>query len=206
MSSPNLCRCIATFAPGQTVQVKDTTYHYALRLERVETPRRFYITTQRGRSKLYTLTPDTSPLIERATVTYDYPDYTNWPDAHYRLTSTGIRALTDSSITLHIESNTTLAGGSLELTTSTPSNNQTPTDQTYQLTPNPTDARIAAVTFPCNIQANSNSPSPAQTTSPASTHCKANSPRFPIVRRRSISSSPTVRPSSPKVGRSIQHS
>ncbi len=132
-----------TFAPDQTVQQEDTTYHYALRLERVETPRRFYITTQRGRSKLYTLTPDTSPLIERATITYDYPDYTNWPDAHYRLTSTGIRALTGSSITLHIESNTTLAGGSLELTSSTPTSNQT-----YQLTPDPNDPRIAAVTFP----------------------------------------------------------
>ncbi len=123
----------------------DSAVHFAMRIERVESLRRFYITTPKGRSALHTLAADTSPLFELVGAGHDYPDYTGWPDTNGPLSSSGIRALAGTHVTLRIESNVPLSGGALKLIHE---EDATATSgRTHTLTPNPADPRSASVRF-----------------------------------------------------------
>jgi len=88
---------------------------FALRVDRVGGTRRFYIRTPRGRSAIHTLEADTSPLIEHAHAAYDYPAYTGWRGTKGPGTSSGIRTLAGTNVSLHIVSNVPLGGGELKL-------------------------------------------------------------------------------------------
>lgn len=142
-SPPLLMYRTQALPPDETESGAD--HHYLLRVERVESVRQFYITTPTGRSALHTLAADTSPLIERIAVEYDYPEYTGWPGASGPLPSSGIRALAGTRVTLRIESNVPLRGGSLQIT---PEGAAATHDHALALTPDSAAPRLASVRFP----------------------------------------------------------
>jgi hypothetical protein len=119
---------------------------FELRIDRVESPLRFYIDTPRGRSGWHTLAPDTSPLVEQQTVTYEYPDYTGWPDTTGPLSDAGIRALAGTRITLHVQSNVALRGGSL-VRMPGESEAVTASKQSVPLVVDDADPRVASANF-----------------------------------------------------------
>lgn len=122
---------------------------FALHVDRVEGNRRFYIRTPRGRSAIHTLEADTSPLIEQAHATYDYPEYTGWRGTAGPLTSNGIRTLTGTNVTLHIVSNVPLSGGELKLTPDDAIDEAA--GQVVTLTPDANDPHAAQLSFPADV-------------------------------------------------------
>lgn len=122
---------------------------FALRVDRVEGTRRFYIQTPRGRSAFHTLTADTSPLIEQAHATYDYPAYTGWRGTNGPITSAGIRTLTGTQVTLHVVSNVPLGGGELKLTSADETDQSV--GHSIQLVPDTHDPRAAQLNFPADM-------------------------------------------------------
>lgn len=124
-------------------------HNFALRVDRVEETRRFYIRTPRGRSAIHTLKADTSPLIEQAQVTYDYPAYTGWRGTTGPITSSGIRTLTGTKATLHILSNVPLNGGGLKLI---PDDAAGPAaERVVTLVPDTDDPHAAQLSFPVDM-------------------------------------------------------
>jgi hypothetical protein len=119
--------------------------HFAFHVDRVEEARRYYIQTSQGRSGWYTLNVDTSPLIEHAQATYQFPDYTGWPSASAAVSSAGIHALVGTEVTLRVTSNVPLGGDEL-LIVLDDSGTASPTG-TAPLVPDPVDPHVAAVTF-----------------------------------------------------------
>lgn len=93
---------------------------FAMRFERVDEPITFYIDTPAGRSKRYTLAPDTTPLFESLHATNVPPDYTGFKTTTQRLSvldgpasGNEVRALRGSALTLTAQSNVPLAVVSL---------------------------------------------------------------------------------------------
>ena len=131
----------ATTAPPP----QSASLEYTIRIDQVGQDRRFYIDTPRGRSKLYTLTTNRSPLIESARVTLRYPTYTGWPDETRPLTGRAIRGLAGTRVDIHVTSNVPLSGGDLRLTDTAdtdPSN-----VQIEMVVPNAVDKQVAGVGF-----------------------------------------------------------
>ncbi len=131
--------------PAQNDPDAEPAHTFSVQLKRVDQPRRFYIATEKGRSSLYTLTPDTAPQFELASVRYDYPDYTRWPDTIGPLSRNGIRALEGTSVRLSVQSNVPLQNGVLRMTD--PSSDESEHDKQYTLLPDPDDPRLAHVDF-----------------------------------------------------------
>ena len=121
-------------------------HRFALPLQRFDQPISFYIDTDEGRSAVYTFSPDTAPQFQSASVHYDYPDYTRWPDSTRPLFRDGIRALQGADVSLSVQSNVNLKGGTFRLIHQDTSATPAPTD--YQLTPDPADPHTARITFP----------------------------------------------------------
>jgi len=118
---------------------------YLIQIERAEASRGFYINTPLGRSRIHTLTVDTSPQLEQAHVAYHFPAYTGWSDTAAPLKDSGIRALTGTQITLQVTSNVPLASGELIITVdgiSTQAQNFA-----VQAVSDPIDPRVALAQF-----------------------------------------------------------
>ncbi|MEZ6193114.1 MAG: hypothetical protein R3C45_17720 [Phycisphaerales bacterium] len=122
---------------------------FAMRVDRVEGARRFYIRTPRGRSAVHTLTANTSPLIEQAHATYSYPAYTGWRGTTGAITPAGIRTLTGTQVALHIVSNVPLGGGELKLSPADETDHTV--ERSIQLIPDADDPRAAQLTFPMDV-------------------------------------------------------
>jgi hypothetical protein len=88
---------------------------FALRIERAEATRSFFIDTPQGRSETYRLEVLEVPFFEQIEVTYAYPDYTAWPPQTHRLDGRGLRALVGTEITVTVRSNLPLRAGALSL-------------------------------------------------------------------------------------------
>ena len=106
---------------------------YSHRLPVFDRPQRFYVVTDRGRSRTFTLVPDTTPLFDALHATLRPPAYTRQPESTQRLpvptaTPDGVatdddaektkapprlRALAGTALTLSVESNVPLASASL---------------------------------------------------------------------------------------------
>lgn len=98
------------------------------RFERVAEPMRFFIRTEAGRSHVYTITPDTAPLLETLHASVLPPDYTGFKPLTQRLSTTPpaddphgssptdageVRAMVGSALTLTLGSNVPLRHGQL---------------------------------------------------------------------------------------------
>jgi len=118
---------------------------FALRVDQVDGPRHFYISTPKGRSARMTLEPSSAPLFDKVVVSYDFPGYTGWPDAVTGLSTQGLRALEGTRVSLHIQSNTGLGGGELVVTTG--DDGDLNGGETYVVTPDPTNPKIAEAVF-----------------------------------------------------------
>lgn len=88
---------------------------FTTRFEAIARPMRFYIDTPAGRSRVFTLAPDTTPLFASLHVTVTPPDYTGFKPTTQRLTvehpsmpTNSIRAFRGSAITLTAASNVPL--------------------------------------------------------------------------------------------------
>jgi len=88
---------------------------FSYRFERLDAPVTFYIDTPDGRSKRYTVTPDTTPLFESLHASVLPPDYAGLKTATQRLklnenasSKNLVRALRGSAVTLTAESNVPL--------------------------------------------------------------------------------------------------
>ena|GEM_PF-3472482 len=108
---------------------------YSHRLPVFDRTQRFYVATDRGRSRTFTLVPDTTPLFDALHATLRPPAYTRQPETTQRLpvpaapstgatgetdardTPTGepprLRALDGTALTLSVESNVPLASATL---------------------------------------------------------------------------------------------
>ncbi|MEX0653610.1 MAG: hypothetical protein WD534_11600 [Phycisphaeraceae bacterium] len=118
---------------------------FQLQMEQVHRSRRFYIDTPEGRSRVQTLEMRPVPLFQRVEVSYDYPDYTGWATTSERLSPGGIRALTDTAVTLTFEANVPLAGGKMTLEPADEQAGLAPLEVT--LTPDADDPTRARVRF-----------------------------------------------------------
>ncbi len=119
---------------------------YTHRITRLDQPQRFYIDTTVGRSRFFTVTPDTTPLFDAVFATVQAPDYVAQKPLTQKLTLAALspahtsaasptppalpqlRALRGSALTLTAESNVALAHATLSFTADHSTSSNSPTN------------------------------------------------------------------------------
>ena len=123
---------------------------FILPIEQADATRDFYIDTPKGRSKRYRFTVLRVPFFEDANVSYEFPEYTQWPSSRHVLDSRGIRALEGTQITITSRANLPLRSGQLELFDVVDSKSDTPSrepSRTITLSPTQDDATTVSGKF-----------------------------------------------------------
>ncbi|MEM1107552.1 MAG: hypothetical protein AAGH99_02575 [Planctomycetota bacterium] len=111
-----------TMASAEADDLPDVPTRFSLRFERVDQPMTFCIDTPDGRSRGYTIAPDTTPLLESLHATVTPPDYARQPSTTQRLSVNpaessppSVKALRGSAVTLTATSNVPLREAQLTL-------------------------------------------------------------------------------------------
>ncbi|MEM6459815.1 MAG: hypothetical protein AAF710_10550 [Planctomycetota bacterium] len=109
----------------QAAAAEEGPRRFTARLARLDTPRSFYVRTEGGRSRTFTLTPDPAPRFAALHATLTPPDYARRDATTRRLAVPGVPGLTDdagfneievlrgTAVTLTARSNVPLAGAGL---------------------------------------------------------------------------------------------
>lgn len=122
---------------------------FALRIDRAEASRNFYIDTPQGRSETFRLEVLEVPFFEEVQLAYRYPKYTGWPPQTHRLDGRGLRALAGTELTLTVRSNLPLRTGTLVLTPETDDKaKETLPPVTIALAPTAADPKVVSGAFP----------------------------------------------------------
>jgi len=122
---------------------------FALRIDRADASRNFYIDTPQGRSETFRFEVLEVPFFEEVQLAYRYPEYTGWPPQTHRLDGRGLRALAGTELTLTVRSNLPLRSGTLLLTPETDDKAKEPlAPVTIALAPMAADPKAVSGTFP----------------------------------------------------------
>lgn len=141
------------FLDGETSQpaamYPDGEREFALRIDRADVSRNFYIDTPQGRSETFRFEVLEVPFFEEVQIAYRYPDYTGWPPQTHRLDGRGLRALVGTELTVTVRSNLPLRSGSLVVTPAAEEKNQEPGKPvTISLAPTPADPQVVTGILP----------------------------------------------------------
>lgn len=101
--------------PVRVAMSRGAEQTFLLELDRVADDRICYIDTPDGRSRRFTIPVVRVPLIEQASIRYEYPAYTGWKASEQPLDGRGIRALVGAEIAITSTSNMPLSHGELRL-------------------------------------------------------------------------------------------
>jgi hypothetical protein len=105
---------LAFAPPGQAAAGADNR-RFALKIDRPDGDRDFFIDTPAGRSTMHHLTVLPVPRFQEVSVRYDFPDYTGFAPSWHRLETPALRAIRGTTATLSVRSNLPLALGRLTL-------------------------------------------------------------------------------------------
>lgn len=109
---------LASVPPGQAAAGGADDRRFALKIDRPDGDRDFFIDTPAGRSRMHHLTVLPVPGFQEVSVRYDFPDYTGFAPSSHRLETPAVRAIKGTTATLSVRSNLPLALGRLTLWTS----------------------------------------------------------------------------------------
>ena len=141
---------LASAPPGQAAAGADDR-RFALKIDRPDGDRDFFIDTPAGRSPMHHLTVLPVPRFQEVSVRYDFPDYTGFAPSSHRLETPAVRAIKGTTATLSVRSNVPLALGRLTLWASESAGDSAPAAKII-MQPVPGEPNVVRGRFPltCN--------------------------------------------------------